>query len=201
MRLVSAVLPVFALATAGWQPDAPPLADRAGQVAADTIPVANASLGGALDRLLVPVAGFGPQDLRDSFSQGRSGGRRHNAIDIMAPRGTPVIAACDGTIAHRGFNRLGGRVLYLLTPDGRHALYYAHLDRYAEGIDDDVTVVQGDTLGYVGSSGNARAPHLHFQVLEVQSGRHPHSGSRPVNPFTILRRSRLYEQSPPAVRG
>jgi murein DD-endopeptidase MepM/ murein hydrolase activator NlpD len=202
MRLPLTLLPALAVMITGMQSMPAPKPDGLEiGVPADTIPVANASLSFSLDRLLVPVAGLGPSDLRDSFRQGRSGGRRHNAIDIMAPHGTPVIAASSGTIAHKGFNRLGGRVLYVLTPDGRYALYYAHLDGYAGGIEDGTIVSQGDTLGYVGSTGNARAPHLHFQVLEVRPGRHPHSGSRPVNPYTLLRESRLYDESPPAVRG
>jgi murein DD-endopeptidase MepM/ murein hydrolase activator NlpD len=169
---------------------------------ADTIPVAPAALRFSLDRLLLPVDGIAPGDLRDSFTQGRSGGRRHNAIDIMAPRGTPVLAVSDGTIAHKGTNRLGGRVLYLLSPDRRYAFYYAHLDRYAAGVEDDAVVRQGDTLGFVGSTGNARAPHLHFQVLELPAGnRHPHAGGRPVNPYPLLRGSRLTADEPPTVRG
>ena len=202
MRLPLALLPPLAFALAGLQSATPQgSATSTSVVPTDTIPVANASLGHSLDRLLVPVAGLVPADLRDSFSQGRSGGRRHNAIDIMAPRGTPALAASDGTIAHKGFNRLGGRVLYVLSPDGRHAFYYAHLDGYADGIEDGVSVRRGDTLGYVGATGNARASHLHFQVLETQPGRHPHSGSRPINPYELLRDSRLYDESPPAVRG
>jgi len=156
----------------------------------------------SLDRLLLPVADYAVDDLHDSFGSGRSGGRRHNAIDIMAPRGTPILAVADGTIAHRGTNRLGGRVFYLLSPDGRYAFYYAHLDRYADVTEDGATVQQGDTLGYVGQTGNARAPHLHFQVLALPAGtRHPHAGGRPVNPYPLLRGSELVADPDRRVRG
>lgn len=173
-----------------------------GLAPADTIPVASASLRFALDRLVMPVVGVEADDLHDSFRSGRSGGRRHNAIDIMAPRGTPLLAVSDGTIAHRGTNRLGGRVFYLISPDGRYAFYYAHLDRYAPGTVDGATVQQGDTLGFVGQTGNARAPHLHFQVLELPAGnRHPHAGGRPVNPYPVLRGSTLIAAPEVRARG
>ncbi|HLT46020.1 MAG TPA: M23 family metallopeptidase [Rubricoccaceae bacterium] len=156
------------------------------------LPLRPAALSFAPDRLLVPVAGLGPEDLVDTFAHRRSGGRVHEAIDIMAPRGTPVVAVADGRIASVRSNRLGGKVLYLVSPDGRYRFYYAHLDGYARGIASGVTVYQGDTLGYVGNTGNARAtaPHLHFQVMEG-GGRAVHSG-RKVNPYALLRRSRLY---------
>jgi murein DD-endopeptidase MepM/ murein hydrolase activator NlpD len=155
-------------------------------------PLRRTALSFSPDRLLVPVAGQGPEDLVDTFDDARSGGRVHEAIDIMAPRGTPVVAVADGRIASVRTNRLGGKVLYLTSPDGRYRFYYAHLDGYAPGVTAGMTAFQGDTLGYVGNTGNARytAPHLHFQVLEG-SGRAVHSG-RKVNPYPLLRRSRLY---------
>ncbi len=163
------------------------------------LPIRAAALSFSADRLLIPVAGVGPHQLVDTFHDRRSGGRTHQAIDILAPRGTPVVAVADGRIARKRTNRLGGRVLYLLSPDGRYRFYYAHLDGYAPGIEDGVTVLQGDTLGYVGNTGNARhtSPHLHFQVLEG-GGRAVHSG-RKLNPYTLFRRSRLYRD--PAARG
>lgn len=145
------------------------------------------------DRLLIPVAGFTPSQLINTFNDARSGGRVHQAIDIMAPRGTPVVAISDGRIARKRTNRLGGKVLYVVSPDGRYRFYYAHLDGYAPGIENGVTVMQGDTLGYVGDTGNARGtpPHLHFQVIEGTS-RSLHRG-RKVNPYTLFRRSQLYQ--------
>lgn len=164
------------------------------------LPLRLAALSFSADRLLIPVAGVAPDDLVNTFDHARSGGRVHEAIDIMAPRGTPVVAVADGRIARMATNRLGGRVLYLTSPDGRYRFYYAHLDRYAPGITGGATAFQGDTLGYVGNTGNARytAPHLHFQVLEG-SGRAVHSG-RKINPYSLLRHSRLYA-SDDRVRG
>jgi murein DD-endopeptidase MepM/ murein hydrolase activator NlpD len=209
----AAVLPLLAAAFASPPPDPTPAkAEAAPVVQADTLrprapgaagvsaaalaaaglPVHRTTLSFSADRLLVPVAGYGPEDLVDTFDDARSGGRVHEAIDIMAPRGTPVVAVADGRIASVRTNRLGGKVLYLTSPDGRHRFYYAHLDGYAPGVAAGATALQGDTLGYVGNTGNARhtAPHLHFQVMEG-SGRAVHSG-RKINPYTLLRRSRLY---------
>jgi murein DD-endopeptidase MepM/ murein hydrolase activator NlpD len=165
------------------------------------LPLRRAALAFSADRLLVPVAGFGPEDLVNTFNDARSGGRVHQAIDIMAPRGTPVVAVADGRLEQVRSNRLGGKVLYLVSPDRRYRFYYAHLDAYAPGMASGVAVFQGDTLGFVGNTGNARttAPHLHFQVLEG-GGRSTHTG-RKVNPYTLLRRSQLYREGEGRVRG
>jgi murein DD-endopeptidase MepM/ murein hydrolase activator NlpD len=125
----------------------------------------------------------GPDDLRDSFTSPRSGGRTHNAIDIGAPTGTPVLAVTDGTVSRITWNRLGGRTLYLASDDGRHEFYYAHLDSYADGLEVGRRVRRGDALGTVGQTGNARSPHLHFQVLDRSGG----GRGTPVNPYTLLR--------------
>ena len=149
------------------------------------------------DALMVPVEGVAPDDLDDTFSARRSGGRTHRAIDIMAPRGTPVLAISDGEIVRVHSNRLGGKVLYLRSPDGEYDFYYAHLNGYAEGVEVGMQVQQGDVIGYVGNTGNARRtpPHLHFQVLQ-QSG----SGrGTPVNPYRLFSRSDLYNEG--TVRG
>ena len=137
--------------------------------------------------LMIPVNGVGVGDLRDSFDAGRSGGRTHHAIDIAAPRGTPVVAVVDGRISRKHWNSLGGRTLYLTSADGTHDFYYAHLDSYASGIEIGTEVKRGDVLGAVGSTGNAQGPHLHFQVLRKDSGR-----GTPVNPFDLLTTSPLY---------
>ncbi|WP_412061513.1 M23 family metallopeptidase [Rubrivirga sp. IMCC45206] len=148
------------------------------------------------DRLLVPVEGIVPDDLDDTFSARRSGGRTHRAIDILAPRGTPVLAISDGEIVRIHTNRLGGKVLYLRSHGGDYDFYYAHLDSYAPGLAVGQTVRQGDVLGTVGDTGNARhtPPHLHFQVLR-QNGR---GRGTPVNPYRLFEQSTLYER---AVRG
>ena len=137
--------------------------------------------------LMIPVDGIAPDQLRDSFHAPRSGGRTHNAIDIAAPRGTPVVAVVDGRIARMHWNSLGGRTLYLTSADGTHDFYYAHLDSYEDGLEVGDTVRRGDVLGTVGSTGNAQGPHLHFQVLRKDSGR-----GTPVNPYDVLTQSPLY---------
>ena len=137
--------------------------------------------------LMIPVVGIEPGDLSDSFNSPRSGGRTHHSIDISAPSGTALVAVVDGTITRKHWNRLGGRTLYLTSADGRYDFYYAHLDAYEDGIEVGTVVDQGDVLGTVGSTGNARGPHLHFQVLEKNgSGR-----GTPINPYNLLRSANL----------
>lgn len=137
--------------------------------------------------LVIPVVGIEGHDLRDSFSAGRSGGRTHNAIDIAAPTGTPVVAITDGTVSRKHWNALGGRTLYLTSADGRYDYYYAHLDSYADDVEVGTVVRRGQVLGAVGSTGNAQGPHLHFQVLDKRGG----GRGTPVNPFDLLRTADL----------
>lgn len=116
--------------------------------------------------LAVPVRGVRPEQLRDSYDHPRSGGRQHHAIDIMAPRGTPVVAAADGTIRRLRQGGIGGITIYQLGTDGRTLYYYAHLERYAAGLAEGQTVRRGQIIAYVGDTGNAGAGnyHLHFSV-------------------------------------
>ena len=159
----------------------PPIAERPARPAeADRRP-------GSASGLVIPVVGIEGHDLRDSFSAGRSGGRTHNAIDIAAPTGTPVVAITDGTVSRKHWNALGGRTLYLTSADGRYDYYYAHLDSYVDGIEVGSTVRRGQVLGAVGSTGNAQGPHLHFQVLDKRGG----GRGTPVNPFDLLRTAEL----------
>jgi len=120
-----------------------------------------------LPALMVPVAGVAPADVPDGFRAPRPGGRIHGAVDIPAPRGTPVVAADDGRVLRRHRNAKGGLTLYATDAQERFVYYYAHLDGYRAGIDKGTRLVRGDVIGVVGSTGNAdaRAPHLHFQVL------------------------------------
>lgn len=137
--------------------------------------------------LVLPVVGIEGDELRDSFHAPRSGGRTHHAIDIGAPTGTPLVAVTDGTITRKHWNRLGGNTLYLTSADGRTDFYYAHLDAYADGIEIGTRVRRGDVIGTVGATGNARGPHLHFQVLDKRGqGR-----GTPVNPYDLLRTAEL----------
>ncbi len=139
--------------------------------------------------LIIPVKGVDPSRVRDSYSAAR-GGRTHDAVDIMAPRGTPVIAADSGTIFRLRQNAAGGITIYQLDPDERFVYYYAHLDRYESGLAEGMKVRQGDVLGFVGTTGNAPKdlPHLHFQVM-LYRGRGQYWGGDPINPHPFLTRS------------
>jgi len=121
---------------------------------------------------MVPVDGVRPRDLRDSFNDARDAGRIHRATDILAPRGTPVVAAIDGEVLTLGQNAAGGNTLYLTDSAHRYVYYYAHLDRFSDKILETVKVKQGFVLGYVGTTGNAppNTPHLHFQVMRMNPG-------------------------------
>jgi peptidoglycan LD-endopeptidase LytH len=119
--------------------------------------------------LAVPVLGAYPADVPATFADPRSGGRRHNAADILAPRGTLVLSADDGVIRRLSTNALGGITIYATDPEERFVYYYAHLDGYAPELRVDQRVQRGDVLGYVGTTGNApaNAPHLHFQITRL----------------------------------
>lgn len=136
--------------------------------------------------LLFPVQGAAPSALRDNFDEGR-GTRRHEALDIMAPRGTPVVAVDSGRIAKLFRSEAGGITLYQFDRDERYAYYYAHLDRYADGIAEGKWLQRGDTIGYVGSTGNARrdATHLHFTIFRLGADKKWWKGT-PVNPYRYL---------------
>lgn len=137
--------------------------------------------------LLIPVEGVRAAQLRDSFTAPR-GPRLHLAIDIMAPRGTPVRAVEDGRVLRMNANRAGGITLYQADPGGRYIYYYAHLDRYAPGLAVGQTLERGDPIGTVGSSGNApaSAPHLHFAIYRVDPSGQRWPGT-PVNPYAVWR--------------
>jgi murein DD-endopeptidase MepM/ murein hydrolase activator NlpD len=133
--------------------------------------------------LMVPVAGVDPRDVPDTFKATRENGRRrHQALDILAPRGTPVVSTDDGVVLAVRESRHGGLTVYATDPDRRLVYYYAHLDRYRTGLRAGTPLARGDVLGAVGTSGNAdrRAPHLHFQVTIVEdTGDRWNGGDRP----------------------
>jgi peptidoglycan LD-endopeptidase LytH len=137
----------------------------------------------------IPVAGVKATELQDTYTQSRSGGARvHNAIDIMAPHGTPVVAAAPGTIEKLFFSQGGGGItVYVRSPDNKWIYYYAHLDAYAAGLKEGQAVRRGDPLGTVGSTGNANpaGPHLHFAVHHMAEGEDWHEGSA-INPYPLL---------------
>lgn len=140
--------------------------------------------------LAVPVAGVDLRHLVDTYKQSRAGGARvHNAMDVMAPHGTPVVAAAPGTIEKLFFSQGGGGItVYVRSPDRRWTYYYAHLQDYAPGLREGQQVKAGDPLGTVGSTGNANpaGPHLHFAVHRMEPGEAWHGGT-PVNPYPLLR--------------
>jgi murein DD-endopeptidase MepM/ murein hydrolase activator NlpD len=117
--------------------------------------------------LMVPVEGIEPRELTDTYHQGRSGGRIHMATDIMAMRGTPVIAAAPGRIIKLANGGAGGTTIYVADASGRYVHYYAHLMGYAPNVKEGLAVKEGDVIGFVGTTGNAppNAPHLHYQVM------------------------------------
>lgn len=138
------------------------------------------------------MEGVNASDLRDTFTQARSGGRRHDAIDILAPRGTPVIAAVDGTIRKLFLSRAGGLTIYEFDTAQRRVYYYAHLDRYAS-IQEGESVRRGDVIGYVGTTGNAPAntPHLHFAVEDLPPTKEWWKGIA-INPYPLLSASKFH---------
>ena len=139
--------------------------------------------------LAIPVAGVGSGQLVDTFTQARAGGARvHDAIDIMAPEGTAVLAAAPGTIEKLYFSQGGGGIsAYVRSDDQRWNYYYAHLRAYAPGISEGRKVPRGALIGYVGHTGNASpdGPHLHFAINRMQGSEKWHQG-RPINPYPLL---------------
>ena len=141
--------------------------------------------------LPIPVAHVQPSALVDTFTQSRSEGRRHDAIDIMAPRGTAVLAAAPGTVEKLFFSERGGNTIYVRSPDQRWSYYYAHLDSYRPGLAEGQRVRSGDVLGRVGSTGNAdpAGPHLHFAINRMQPGESWYEGAA-INPYPLLVKAR-----------
>jgi peptidoglycan LD-endopeptidase LytH len=139
--------------------------------------------------LLLPVLGVSANQLSDTFNETRGGKRRHEALDILAPRGTPVIAADDGTIV-KLFNSIpGGLTLYQFDPGERVAYYYAHLESYAAGMAEGKKVRRGEVIAYVGTTGNANpgTPHLHFAIFELGPEKRWWRGTA-INPYPLLTR-------------
>ena len=127
-------------------------------------------------------------DVRDTYADQRGGGARvHEALDLMAPRGTPVLAVDDGRIAKLFLSQPGGITIYQFDRCDQWAYYYAHLDGYAPGLAEGQSVRKGQLLGYVGSTGNASAdaPHLHFGIFRLDAHKRWWTGV-PVNPFPYL---------------
>jgi murein DD-endopeptidase MepM/ murein hydrolase activator NlpD len=133
------------------------------------------------------VEGIKLAQLSDNFDQPRGKERHHEALDIMAPKGTRVVAVADGKVVKLFNSKPGGLTVYQFDPTEKYAYYYAHLDRYAEGIKEGSVLKRGDLVGYVGTTGNANkdAPHLHFAVVELTPKKEWWKGT-PVNPYPMM---------------
>ncbi len=173
--------------TCAWEASA--IRTRSGStVSAAALPSNTESPGNSLGtgEVNIPVAGVTAAALRDNFFDARTG-HVHNAIDIMAPRGTPVLAAVDGTIRKIATSGSGGLTIYEFDRSQELSYDYAHLDRYADGLVEGKAVVRGEVIGYVGSTGNARSngPHLHFAIERLTPTKEWWKGE-PINPYPIL---------------
>jgi murein DD-endopeptidase MepM/ murein hydrolase activator NlpD len=146
-------------------------------------PLELAALGSALD---VPVQGVMRSQLRDSYSESR-GDHAHEAMDILAERGTPVLSATDGRVLRLFDSKAGGLMVYAADASGRFILLYGHLDRYADGLADGASLARGQVIGYVGTTGNAPpgTPHLHFGIMRGDPDVSWARGT-PVNPYPLL---------------
>jgi murein DD-endopeptidase MepM/ murein hydrolase activator NlpD len=138
-------------------------------------------------KLMIPVEGIKPSDISDNFNQPRGTDRTHEALDIMAPKGTKVYATADGKVAKLFNSKQGGLTVYQFDPTETYAYYYAHLDRYADGIKEGDVLKRGDLVGYVGVTGNSdpNGPHLHFAVFELTPEKQWWKGT-PVNPYPLM---------------
>jgi len=137
--------------------------------------------------LLIPLRGISASQLHDTFKESRSEGRQHDALDIKAPQGTPVLATTDGVVTKLFQSERGGITLYQLDPSGRYVYYYAHLMRYEDGIAEGKQLRRGEVIAYVGDTGNAGSGnyHLHFAISRI-SAPGKWSGGDPINPYPLL---------------
>ena len=158
--------------------------------ASDARPLPEDTARLAARQLTLPVQGVLPAQLRDTYTDARaSGARRHDAIDIMAAEGTPVLAVEDGRIAKLFWSAGGGgTTIYQFDPSEQYAYYYAHLQRYADGLKEGQMLKRGQLIGYVGHTGNASAdaPHLHFAVFKLGPDKRWWKGEA-LNPYPLWR--------------
>jgi len=148
----------------------------------------NSAPGESTNILLIPVVGVKREQLQDTFNGARSAGRVHNAIDIIAPGGTPVVAASDGEIAKFFDSVRGGMTIYQYSPDKKYVYYYAHLQKRADNIKETDFIKQGTIIGYVGDTGNSGAGnyHLHFSVTLLNDPKRIFDGTE-INPYPLLK--------------
>lgn len=157
-----------------------------GEISEPASPASAPGFVGTL-KLIIPVAGVRPDQLIDTFTDARSEGRVHDAIDIPAAAGTPVLAAADGVITKLFQSERGGTTIYQLSTDKKLIFYYAHLQRYADGLAEGSYVRQGDVIAYVGDTGNAGPGnyHLHFSISIVNDPKRYWEGAN-INPYPLL---------------
>ena len=170
-------------------PETPPADEPQGPPAQPMAPsIGDLSPDLARRDLLVPVQGYGRDELLDTFDDARGGGRVHEAMDIIVPRNTPVVAVEAGRIAKLFTSDQGGLTIYQFDPTETYSYYYAHLERYAPGLKEGDQVARGQLLGYVGTSGNAGPdnPHLHFAIFKLNEEKNWWQGT-PINPYQVLR--------------
>jgi murein DD-endopeptidase MepM/ murein hydrolase activator NlpD len=155
-------------------------------VPTDTLDVSSDELAVLASHLIIPVQGVVASQLRDTYTDARSG-HTHEALDIMAPRGTPVLSATDGRLLKLFTSVAGGTMVYAADPSDRFILMYGHLDSYADGLVNGMPLTRGQLLGYVGSTGDASpgAPHLHFAIARGHPSVAWWKGD-PVNPFPLF---------------
>jgi murein DD-endopeptidase MepM/ murein hydrolase activator NlpD len=192
--------PVPAVMSQGEAPGAAQPASRAsGAVQAQTsgtpreIATTGANEPDAIDALhrrdlRLPIDGASIDALRGEFEERRdSGGRPHEAVDMLAPRNTEIHAVENGTIAKLFMSKAGGNTIYQYDPSGRFCYYYAHLERYSNGLREGAAVSRGEVIGFVGTSGNApvNTPHLHFAIFELTADRHWWQG-KAIDPYLVF---------------
>jgi murein DD-endopeptidase MepM/ murein hydrolase activator NlpD len=178
-------------ATAAVETRAPQTAATSGEVrrASDDGSAANPIAALRSRALRLPIENANVEALEGDFAERRdAGGRAHEAVDILAPRNTPILAVDDGTVAKLFTSKAGGTTIYQFDPSGRFCYYYAHLERYAAGLAEGQHVAQGQVIGYVGTSGNApkNTPHLHFAIFELNADRHWWEGT-PLDPYRVFK--------------
>ena len=179
------IAPVTAEGVPGFVPSVAP---RTGPRDATSIEATPTELATLASELIIPVRGITAHDLHDSYTEPRGGGSRsHEALDIPAPRNTPILAAANGRILKKFSSKDGGNMIYATDATEKFILMYAHLDHYADGLTDGMPVRQGDIIGYVGTTGNAPPdlPHLHFALARATDIRDWWKGT-PINPFPLL---------------
>ena len=185
---------VVATPDTGSSQSADPTQPNAGPILPPPVPSMRGSVPGAgplpaasSNDLLIPVQDVPASQLSDTFTDARSADRVHDAIDIMAPAGTPVLAVTDGHVEKLFNSKLGGLTIYEFNRDGSLAYYYAHLQRYADGLAEQQTIRRGQVIGYVGSTGNAspEAPHLHFAIFVLGPEKQWWKGEA-INPYPAL---------------